>query len=101
METVPQVTDAWMIQRMRNLAYLDVGNDRRHDARIWYGMTRRSGERGELTAEQWAAYHETYEDELRRQRQAPAVTREAPEVEAQELEEEAAGFVWGAGGRLK
>jgi hypothetical protein len=90
-----ETRDAGMIQRMRNLAWLDVGNDRRDGPRIWYEMTRRSFDRGELTADEWAAYHESYEDELRRQ-QAPAVTQDAPEHEAHELDEEPEGFVWGA-----
>jgi hypothetical protein len=85
-----ETPDAWMVQQMRNLAWLDVGNDQRDGPRIWYELTRHSYERGELTADEWAAYHESYEDELRRQ-QAPAVAHVAPQVE-----EGADGFVWGA-----
>jgi hypothetical protein len=48
-----------MIQRMRNLAYLDVGNDQRDGPRSWYELTRHSYERGELTPDAWAAYHES------------------------------------------
>jgi hypothetical protein len=92
----PAVVDAWMIQRMRNLAWLDVGNDQRDGPRIWYEMTRHSYERGEYTAEEWAAYCETYEDELRRQQAPPAPRHEAPEHEAPVVEEEPLGFVWGA-----
>jgi hypothetical protein len=86
-----ETPDAWMIRQMRNLAWLDVGNDQRDGPRIWYEMTRHSYERGELTVEEWAAYHKTYEDELRRQHLAPAVPHEASEVE-----DEPGGFVWGA-----
>jgi hypothetical protein len=91
MDAEQAAVDPWLIQHMRDFAWLDVGNDRRDGPRVLYGMMRKGYERGEFTAAEWAAYHEAYEDELRRQRPALAAPREAPEVE-----EDADGFVWGA-----
>jgi hypothetical protein len=40
-----------MVRHMRDLAYLDVGNDRRDGLRICYGMMRQSHERGQVAEE--------------------------------------------------